>query len=161
MKIQVGVTSTRRGMTSKQQARGFSILHNLKTYIDEARHGDCIGGDEQFHAFFRMLGFRTIIHPPSDPRFRAYCKGAWRVEKEDDYLKRDRAIVRASTLIISAPYSETPQLRSGTWYTDKYTLKSKRDLIRVLPDGSVVPIRYTVSLFSPLWDMFERMGVDA
>lgn len=157
MNIQLGVTSTRRGMSTRQQARAFSILHNLRSYIEEARHGDCIGGDEQFHSYFLMLGFKTIIHPPSDPRYRAFCKGAWRVEEPDKYLKRDRAIVKSSTLIISAPYSPTPQPRSGTWYADRYALKSRRDLIRVLPDGEVVPIRQTMSLFNPYFDTLEHL----
>lgn len=161
MIVSVGVTASRRGMSPKQQERAFSILHMVDHLVEEAHHGDCIGGDEQFDEFFHILGFRVVIHPPEDDRYRAYCKGAWKVEEPQEYLKRDRDIVRASTLVISAPYSKDEQPRSGTWYTDRYARKKKRDLIRVYRDGTVEPIRYTMSLFSPLFDLFEHGGLNA
>lgn len=154
--ISLGVTATRQGMAPRQYLRCFSICHNLQSLITEAHHGDCVGGDAQFHFFFKTLGFRTIIHPPKDDRYRAYCLGAWRVEEPDEYLKRDRAIVRASTLIISAPLSPTPRPRSGTWYTDRYARKARKDVIRVLPSGEVVPLRKTMRPESPYLERLEE-----
>lgn len=163
MIVLLGVTATRRGMHPRQKERAFSLLHHLKDLIEEARHGDCKGGDAEFHDMFMTLGFRTIIHPPTEERYRAFCEGAYRVEEPDEYLKRDRAIVRASNLIISAPWTETPLPRSGTWYTDRYARRRRvgRDLIRVLPNGDVYPIRQTMSLLSPFMTHLEDGGFGA
>ena len=155
--VSVGYTGTRYGMKPKQQARVFSLLHNLQDYIEEFRHGDCIGGDEQSHELAKILGFKIIIHPPTDPAFRAFCQGAWEVKEPKEYLARDRDIVRASTVVIAAPRTEEEQPRSGTWYTARYAQKRKRGLLVVHPDGNVVPVRRgQLTFLHEFWEALEE-----
>ena len=53
-----------------------------------------------------------------------------------DYLSRNKKIVEAATYMIAAPESEET-LRSGTWSTIRYSIKLKKPLYIVMPDGSV------------------------
>lgn len=155
--ISVGFTGTRRGMHPRQQARVFSILHNLRSYIEEFRHGDCIGADEQSHELAKILGFKVIIHPPTETTFRAFCQGAWEVVDPKDYLARDRDIVRASTLVIAAPRTKEEEKRSGTWYTARYAQKRRRGLLIVHHDGEVVPMkRGQLTYLNEFWDALEE-----
>jgi hypothetical protein len=129
----VGFTGTRAGMTPQQKNHIKELLSTEN--VVEAHHGDCIGADEQFHSLCRGLGIPVVLHPPSDPKLRAYCDGAIRSEKARPYLDRNKDIVRASSLLIASPKEPTPQVRSGTWSTIRYarTRGSRHKVI--MPNG--------------------------
>ena len=97
----------------------------------KAHHGDCEGGDAQFHELCKMAGVAVVIHPPEDPKLRAFCKGAERTEPERPYLVRNHIIVDCCEMLLAAPkeLEEPPARRGqGTWSTVRYARRAGRDL---------------------------------
>lgn len=99
-------------------------------------HGDCVGADESSHALAVAYDLRTCIHPPSDPKLRAWCSGDL-VLQERGYIERNHDIVHDTCRLIAAPHEFEEQQRSGTWATIRYARKLGRLIIIILPDGSV------------------------
>src|SRR4051794_38642857 len=107
-------------------------------HVSEAHHGDCIGGDEEFHAICRKHGIAVILHPPVDEKLRAFCVGAVREEKPYPFLVRNKHIVNASDILLAAPKEEyePPPLRGqGTWSTVRYARRSRTVMRVVWPEG--------------------------
>ena len=100
-------------------------------------HGDCIGADEEAHGLARAFGFRIVLHPPSDPRKRAYCE-ADATRTPVGYLVRNRRIVDECQLLVATPKLHAEEVRAGTWSTIRYAAKIGRPLIVILPDGRTV-----------------------
>jgi hypothetical protein len=143
----VGVTATREGLSPPQRAfiREYLEEHCPPELIAEnkveAHHGDCVGGDEQFHEICLDLGIPVVLHPPEDPRLRAYCQGAIRSEKAKPYLERNKDIVRASTVLLGAPREkfEPPAARGqGTWSTIRYARQRSKPHIVIMADGTIL-----------------------
>jgi hypothetical protein len=108
----------------------------------DAHHGDCKGGDAQFHVIATVLGCLTIAHPPSTSASRAYCKADIILDPKT-FLKRDWDIVAAAAKagddgrMISAPGNYTPRLRgSGTWTTIRYSVQQGVPNTIFFPDGT-------------------------
>ena len=120
-------------MTTPQQA---SVCYALKWYRpEEFHHGDCFGADAQAHRYALLCDptVKIVIHPPVDPRKRAYCSGALLLE-EKPYLVRNKEIVGMSDVILAAP-KDLEELRSGTWSTIRYAAKKLKPVLIVYPDG--------------------------
>ena len=102
---------------------------------DELHHGDCIGADSDAHDIAESLGLNIVIHPPSDPKKRAFRTG--KVLPEKYYLIRNKDIVNQSDHLIATPggYSEEP--RGGTWFTIRFARQQGVDLTIIYPDGSI------------------------
>lgn len=122
--VGVGFTGTQLGMTENQKSE---LTEFLESYSGEKifHHGDCIGADAQAHSIARDLGYRVIIHPPTNPVKRAFCTGD-EVRVTRDYLDRNKLIVLESEFMLAAPKSLREELRSGTWSTVRYTRKLNR-----------------------------------
>ncbi|MHA1286395.1 MAG: hypothetical protein ACTSPB_03210 [Candidatus Thorarchaeota archaeon] len=136
--VTVGFTGTRKGMTPEQKDTVQMVLS--KWLVDEVHHGDCIGADEDFHRISECMGYKIIIHPPKNSRYRAYCGGPFRpthVLPEKDYLDRNRDIVDASDVLIATPNSYRERIRSGTWYTIRYAGRRGKRVIIVYPSGCI------------------------
>ena len=73
-------------------------------------------------------GIPIVIHPPVDSRYRAHCAqmgGKFTELSPKPYLKRNHDIVDACDALIVLPKDpEKKELRSGTWATYRYALKS-------------------------------------
>ena len=134
--LEMGLTGTRDGMTPPQQEIVASLLDKLQPAI--GRHGDCIGADAQFHALCLDRTLRIVIHPPTNPKYRAWCEGE-NVEllPERPYIVRDHAMVDAVGVLVATPRTPDEFLRSGTWATVRYARKVHRELYLISPDGSV------------------------
>lgn len=131
----VGFTGTRDGMTEEQKS---TVLEILRRYgAVEAHHGDCVGADADFDKLARQHGAVVIVHPPADPRLRAYCATAV-TYPERPYHARDRDIVDVSEVLIATPKETTGATRGGTWYTVKYARQQGRKVVIVWPDGSTL-----------------------
>src|SRR2546421_1503 len=62
--------------TQREQINVYLTAYVLSTYAPyEFHHGDCIGVDAFAHDVAYDLGYYIFVHPPSDPKFRAF-KGA-------------------------------------------------------------------------------------
>lgn len=104
--------------------------------VNEFHHGDCVGADAEAHEIAGdfLLPVRRVIHPPTDPKFRAFCDGE-EVLPEKDYLERNRDIVDWVQLMVACPGENDEVLRSGTWATIRYAEKVGRELFVIFPDG--------------------------
>lgn len=132
----IGFTGTREGMTEAQKATVAQLIVDLDP--KQARHGDCVGADADFHALVRELtSARVIIHPSNSDTLRAGCVGD-QILDEKPPLARNRDIVDNSTLMIATPNTAEEKLRSGTWSTIRYTRKCGKILYVVAPDGSLL-----------------------
>lgn len=111
------------GFTGSRHDRPQATLDRLRAIlvewgVTEAHHGDCLGFDAQAHDVCTSLGIRTVAHPPTDPRMRAWKK-ADVILPERPYLDRNKDIVRAVQKLIAAP-DGPERLRSGTWSTVRF-----------------------------------------
>lgn len=140
----VGFTGTQHGMSRPQAATLAAGLRLLFTAGDEFHHGDCVGADAEAHAIAAGIGFRIVVHPPTNPSKRAWCEGVIRPAKP--YLVRNHDIVDETDVLIATPRELTEELRSGTWATIRYARKLMRKLCVVGPDGKV--IEYVVELLA-------------
>lgn len=133
--MKIGFTGTQRGMTAPQRTSFTAALLFARIGLNpEFHHGDCIGADAEAHAIAIGLGFRAFIHPPIDPKKRAWCEASWLFEPKP-YLDRNHDIVDAAQFLIAAPGEPIEQLRSGTWATIRYARKINRNLLIIGPKG--------------------------
>lgn len=128
--MKVGITATQTGADEKQLQ---DLRKTLRLWgATELHHGDCIGGDEQAHQIARQMGLRIIIHPPKDPKKRAFCEGD-EIKEEKHYLARNRDIVDETDCLIGMP--KGPEvLRSGTWSTIRYARKKNKKTLITFPE---------------------------
>ena len=77
-----------------------------------------------------MLDYSIVIHPPTNPKNRAYCGSLkedddiWRMP-EKSYLARNKDIVDQSETMIALPIDPNREiLRSGTWAAVRYARKT-------------------------------------
>lgn len=133
----VGFTATREGLRSNQLRKLREILTDLRAIHDTFRHGDCVGGDESGHHLAVELGYRVVIHPPANPKLRAFMVADETLEPLP-YLERNRVIVDNSAFVIGCPNGEE-QFRSGTWSTIRYSRKTPFDrrTIVIMPNGDL------------------------
>ena len=121
-------------MTSSQRRAVVRWL--ARHQADEARHGDCIGADAEFHQMALNDAVRRIvIHPPDNDKFRAFCEGGTFgptkvvILPPKPYLVRDHGMVDAVDVVLATPATKVEVLRSGTWATVRYCRKVHRELI--------------------------------
>lgn len=139
----VGFTGTQRGMTAAQYAAVGELLlarfpHAAVTTPVRSvtfHHGDCTGADEQAHVIARICGYFIVVHPPTDPKKRAWCTGDFAMTPAP-YLERNAAIVRSTLELIATPGETAEQVRSGTWATIRQARRLRRPTTIVWPDGT-------------------------
>jgi len=130
-KPNIGFTGTRSGMTERQKKE-------LRKYLEMQdcggifHHGDCVGADAEAHQIASRLGYEIVIHPPKNPKERAYCWSVF-VKPEKEYLKRNHDIVDDSNILLAAPKSKKEVVRSGTWATIRYAHKIGKKVIVLDP----------------------------
>ena len=112
--VKIGFTGTREGMNLKQVAQVEALLRSLD--VSEVHHGDCLGADTEFHFLAKSRGHRIIVHPPIDPKLRAYCKGD-QIREPRPYHERNYDIVHSVDILIACPKQNKEIQRSGTWHT--------------------------------------------
>jgi|SRR3970040_153346 len=115
--MKVGFTGTRKGLSSIQLTQLVKLIRELDT--TELHHGDCFGADVDAHQVASMLGIKRIIHPPSDPKLRAFCNSGI-ILPEKPYIERNHDIVDATEVLIAGPEVQVESIRSGTWATVRY-----------------------------------------
>lgn len=134
--MRVGFTGTREGMT---EAQLFAVSNLLALSGAVAvHHGDCVGVDAQAHALALWFGIPVVLHPPSDPKARAFCGRAAEVRVEAPYLTRNEQIVDEVDLLIAVPAQAQEVLRSGTWATVRYARRKGVPVKVIGPDGDEV-----------------------
>ena len=146
----VGFSGTRGGLTSRQ----WQALDDFLGWHDPklGRHGDCIGADEEFHELCLTSGIPVVIHPPSNPRYRARCEGAEHILPEREYLARNDDILHGSDLIVACPrgYEEVKR-GSGTWSMIRHARREHKELYIIYPMGEVLTQEPTVYTYATEW----------
>ena len=132
--IKIGFTGTKEGMKAEQLQVLEKVLLNMRKASDflEFHHGDCKGSDFQSHSLAFNLGFKIVVHPPKNPKDRAFCKGH-EIRGEKDYLVRNHDIVDECDYLIVVPKSRKEELRSGTWATYRYAKKRNKNCTIIFP----------------------------
>lgn len=138
----IGLTGTRAGMTPEQKASFTRLLCvDLKDGDTEFHHGDCVGADADGHHIAWHAGARIVIHPPSDPTWRAWCDPgpSGTILPVQSFHVRNHAIVDCSNHLLATPRSRVEVFRgSGTWATIRYAAREFPGLTRIIwPDGEV------------------------
>jgi len=131
----IGFTGTREGMSIRQR----QIVRAMLSSAEEVHHGDCMGSDEEFHELAQSLAVRIVIHPPDDPKLRAYCEGGT-VLPTKPYLIRNRDIVDMVEFLIATPKEQTepaPGRGQGTWSAVRYARGKRKPCAVIKPDGAV------------------------
>ena len=126
--MKIGFTGSRSGLNDEQRKNIITFLDNNKEKSIEVHHGDCVGGDQDFHEICEKYDNITIyIHPPKDDKLRAFCKSN-NIFVKKDYLIRNRDIVNSCSILIACPYTKIEELRSGTWSTVRYARKNNKEI---------------------------------
>jgi hypothetical protein len=132
----IGVTGTRRGMTTAQFQTIHEILLDLPNTVVEMHHGDCIGVDAEFSLLVQeLLPLVKIVSHPCDLKTRAHTE-ADETRSIKPALIRNKDIVNESDIMFGFPRGNKEELRSGTWAAIRYTRKVKKPLVIIWPDGS-------------------------
>lgn len=140
LEFDIGFTGTQNGMTVAQATTVSVLLHNLRAGVISCafRHGCCIGADEQAHRIaLQVKGMHIYGHPSIKKGKQALLKGLSAYYGPRDYLSRNRDIVDKSNVLIGTPKENTNMLRSGTWYTIRYAVKTGVPVLIVTPDGEI------------------------
>lgn len=133
--LEIGFTGTRRGMSFYQEKMFRMIFAGLSaTNIVKFHHGDAMGADAKADAIAREYGASIIIHPPKDPKYRAFCYTDGDIQfPEKPYGVRDKDIIDPADLLIATPQTVDELLRSGTWMTIRYARKTDKPRILLEP----------------------------
>ena len=130
--MKLGYAGPQIGMTAAQLQAVTMAVCEMRP--NEAHHGDCIGGDQQFDAICRGR-FKRVAHPPINPEKRAWCD-AEVIMPAKPYLERNTDVAQVDTLI-ATPRGYQEYTRSGTWSTVRRARKAGARIMLVLPDGTV------------------------
>jgi len=125
-------------MTQRQRATVRYLFYELQ--VTELHHGDCVGSDAEVHKLAVEMHVRTVAHPPTDSKLRAYCN-ANEVRTTFPYLERNRTIVLNTDGLIATPkdFKRPKNLRGqGTWTTIGYAEQAGRRVWIVFPDGTFI-----------------------
>lgn len=134
--MEVGFTGTQIGTSDPQLGSLIEIVEGLD--FEKAHHGDCLGGDEEFHVILRTVAehIHIVGHPPIDPKKRAFCEFDSQFGL-DEYIRRNHRIVDHADLMIACPSGTKEILRgSGTWATIRYARKEGVPLVIIWPNGT-------------------------
>lgn len=139
-----GETGTRLGAPHHQIAAVAWLW--AKYGIERLHNGDCVGVDEQLWYLAHSMRADISMHPPTNPKNRAYCGRddlLTTILPERAYFTRDRDIVDDSAVMVGLPRQNTEPDRSwekgngGTWYTINYTRDQGKPLAIVWPNGHI------------------------
>jgi len=145
--MRIGFTGTQAGMTKEQKERLESWIRMSRPW--QFHHGDYIGADKEAHDIimkfnnYTVAGVSIIIHPPADPKKRAFCKRHSCDKTEitellpKPYMTRNHDIVDCSSVLVACPGQFSEVLRSGTWATMRYARKVGKIVMVIWPDGKI------------------------
>lgn len=128
--MKIGVTGTREGMNEAQFEQVKQFLEKHKGA--ELHHGDCVGVDAEVATLAKEMGYKIVCHPPESDYLRAYVPYD-EAREPAGYLKRDRAIVNETELLLVVPLQNERQDKGGTWYTYDYALKKGKTVHMCYP----------------------------
>lgn len=131
MTLHVGVTGSRLGGDRDQNLLLGIRLAELFEQGAVFHHGSATGVDAYAHNVAKNIGYRVVVHPPKNPRFREYVERlpTWVRDHdvllpEAEYMVRNLDIVNAVSTLIAVPSGTAEeQVRSGTWATYRMAVR--------------------------------------
>ena len=149
--LRIGFTGTRNGCTEKQKETFGRLIREFASENSEMEfhHGDCIGSDADTHDLIKSYNktrstgnpmifpqIRIFGHPPFNPKARAFKECDFLLP-EKDYIDRNHDIVNTCHILIATPKGYVEELRSGTWATIRYAIKTDKPVWIIFPDGNI------------------------
>lgn len=136
MILRVGYSGSRFGMSPKQFLYTEQLLEERQRIEDRwGHHGDCVGGDSQFHSLCVKYGYKTRKHPPLEGEHnRAHCE----CDSEDkpySYSGRNQRICLATDFLVATPF--TKHETGGTWNTINHARRMKMPHVIIFRDGNI------------------------
>ena len=132
----IGFTGTRLGLSLSQE---IVLRQLLSEHQGEFHHGGCVGADTDAHNIAGKLGFKIIVHPPTNTsKFTEKYEYEATFLPAKDYLERNQDIVDASDILFATPDSEYEKTRSGTWATIRNARKKGMKYYVITPTGKVM-----------------------
>jgi hypothetical protein len=135
---ELGFTGTQTGTTLAQitNARIMLMEYWLAGTL-KFHHGDCVGSDAEIHRVAKRIGYQIHVHPPSDPKKRAWCK-ADVLYPDKPYLIRNKDIISDTNILLATPKGPE-ELRSGTWSTIRLARQRRwiKKIYIIYPDGRI------------------------
>lgn len=119
-------------LSQKAEFELFLLTHTPAMSIPVLHHGDCIGSDEQADEIAISMGWKIVVHPPINPKNRAWCENG-DILQEKDYLVRNHDIVDACEVLVAAPTGDEIG-SSGTWATIRYARKQGKLVVILEPN---------------------------
>lgn len=130
----VGFTGTRKGDSEEQLDQFCLVLPCFSSRRNEFHHGGAPGADRSMAKTARAIGFDVHWHP---------CPGVSLDDvlvddpdaKDDVWhevfppLVRNKIIVNDTDILIAAPFTDTEELRSGTWATIRFARKVRKPVV--------------------------------
>jgi hypothetical protein len=138
--IAVGFSGRSDGMNPLQKEKiRQELKHCWERGARHAHHGDCIGGDAEFHELATDIGYQMHVHPPDNAVKRAFCNGDVMYPPKP-YRRRNQDIVDNSEVLLAAPEGEEERYpRSGTWMTVRMGLRARSCYVIVYgPEGEIL-----------------------
>ena len=135
---EVGVTATRKGLTPAQLRAALKWLTTRPP--GRLHHGDCVGGDEQLDGLAHVAGWVVRVHPPDNPKLRAFVTllpGDSSAEPKG-YIARDDEILDETEILLAFPKEDAepkPARGQGTWTVVRHARKRGIPFIIFWPDG--------------------------
>jgi hypothetical protein len=124
--MEVGFTGTREGMSSSQKIQLYAVLVGFGGMLGGFHFGGQVGADVEAAAVLERLKrahparfgpVEIVCHPcPGVVATRETSK-AWTWREVFPPLTRNQHIINETQILIAAPRSNVPELRSGTWAT--------------------------------------------
>src|SRR5687768_7441041 len=87
----VGFTGTSKGLTNAQHRGLKELMERLG--VRGLHHGDCVGADAAAHQLAKARKAWLVVHPPTESRKRAWCRGYEEMREALPYLDRNHQIV--------------------------------------------------------------------
>lgn len=138
-----GITGPRTGASQRAL---LSVAQTLCAYNVRVLHdGDCIGVDAEVYYLARAFGIHVELHPPTNPKYRAYCARLGDVvHPEKGYHDRDMDTVNAAEFMIGVPNVVSVHIKptGGTGWTIDYARSVLKPLVLIWPDGSATYERW-------------------
>lgn len=133
--MKLGFTGTAQGMSQQQKKMFRAFVVDSK--ITEFHHGDCVGADDEATNIIGEESSSTIIHawPCNISSMRAYNAFNHIIHPIRAPLLRNKDIVKSSEKMIATPKELQEITRSGTWATVRESVKRKKFLLMIYPNG--------------------------
>jgi hypothetical protein len=164
--MSIGFVGTHHGMTTPQRVCVHALLCGLQSHSAFFHHGDCVGAEAEAHDLALELGYKVIIHPPTQNNLRAFCEGYYELRTPRPYLVRARFIVEESERLIATVYDG--EERADTGRTIRLAWRRRKPVMIIYPDGRTDATQRSAFLHvhdgetpAPIHSIFRTPAVEA